>query len=401
MLIKKIMTASLLLMASSTLYAHADWTTRYGNAAKTSALSIMTNTDKYKIIWERSFVDDAAMHFYTSGPLIADHNIFYTVSSFEPYETTIVALDTASGKEKWRLSLKNHYISIYYQDGKLLSKEHRDVSEYMRALNANTGDLIYEHLMPDGTNRFLTTKNAAYFSTDENTLAGYDTKLGELAWMEKLSPGRHLGSSFAISNDYIVTQLFDGFLVFNRKNLKDSYKTWVEYTSDNNRDLSPIINTHTNTALAIFTDDTPEKSGNDKNQATLVALDLGKHTHKWKLPKQNNLIMPVLINNTIFSVQVDMSTLNAVSTETGRVRWTWKLPADDVINDSSMMVATEDVVFLATKNRVYAISQRSHQTVWQFNHHAYRLALGDNKLFMFRDQGETESRAFITALALT
>ena len=61
------------------------------------------------------------------------------------------------------------------------------------------------------------------------------------------------------------------------------------------------------------------------------------------------------------------------------------------------MVATADTLFLAGKQHVFAISLTTHQVVWQLDKHAYQLALGAGKLFIF--SGST-TETVVTAVDL-
>ncbi len=64
------------------------------------------------------------------------------------------------------------------------------------------------------------------------------------------------------------------------------------------------------------------------------------------------------------------------------------------------MVATNDALFVATANHVYAISLQTHQIVWTYDIRATRLALGDNKLFIVTTDDEPRGNAKATLIAI-
>lgn len=402
MLIKKIIAATLLLVLSSSLFASADWTNRYGNAARTRSLAIHTNPANYHDVWGEYFSPSMPGYYVAGSPIIVDHTLVLSLRTSGYDQARVIAFDVTNGDRIWSTDVRQIATDKIYQDGKVyISVYQGGHTEYIRSINAITGETLDEKPEVGDIETILADGLTAYLNVNKINLAGYNLDTGQITWMEKLSPGRHFGSIFSLSKDYLVSKTFDGFLVFNRRNGKEMYKTWVDNTLMDGIDEPAIINIDTNKAIALFTDDDLAKSGMKYNQATLVAINLDKGKVVWTLPKQNNHISPSLINNIIFCVDVGLSRMNAVDAESGLVRWSWQAPSDDKIIQNTKLAATLDVIFITTEKRVYAISQSTHKIVWQFDGDVDDIALGEGRLFMFSNGYNLDSMQFVEVVALS
>jgi hypothetical protein len=406
MQIKKIVLASLLCLVSTPLFANVDWSTYYGNSARTSSIPIVTHPENYHVLWEMPYANATSRFADIFGVVIADGKLFYVLHAESQGENinAAISINVENGVQLWNMTFDKMIYSPFYQDSKLLLTEYRDKwSKSLIALRNDKPKLIYETKLPAYTQTITPDGQTAYLNIEDITLGGYDTTFGQLNWAEKVTWGRHIDSLFAISKDYIASKSFDGFLVFNRRTGKEAYKFWIENTLFDFPDKKyapPLVNVRTQTAYALFTDDDLANSGKLKQQATLYALDLATQKLKWKLPKQTDTIQPALSGDLMFSVEVDFSKLNVINNNFGTILWSWTPPADDSIYKFSLITATADTIFISTAKRVYAISIATHATVFSYDAAAFNLALGEGKLFIFHNRKNPATQYLITAIAL-
>lgn len=121
----------------------------------------------------------------------------------------------------------------------------------------------------------------------------------------------------------------------------------------------------------------------------LVAFSLADRNVPWSVAGER-ISSDIAVSNQLLYV-VNGQKLEARSTATGAVRWSWQLPEDMTYNDlypsRCQVVVANNLVFVSAIERTYAVDLSSHQKVWEYPE-AGTLAVSDNGvLYIARRDG--------------
>lgn len=392
--------AAAIVIATPAFATEADWVGHNGNAQNTRSLNITTKPENYHLAWDilyQPYPD--AEDTLEGNPVIAEGKSINTIMTYKGKQITnhIVALDAKTGATLWKMDtpiiqlISTYFNSKFYMQGRL--DKNNDNLYALYAYDAQSGAALYAVDLPDRIHDIQPYHDAGYFSVNGNTLGKCNLNNGAILWTKPLMQGMKFSSRLSINKNYLVARSFDNISVFNRADGELVHKIQVPDTFKHPLfSNAPVINN--DDAFAVFI---------DKNQrnARLYAFNLRDGKIKWQLPNQRPYDDLVLINKTIFSVAQDGKSINAVNTETGKIEWTWAIP--DAGDDSyPSLIATADVLFVDSNEHLYAVSQTTHEVVWQYDQHVYDLALGDNKLFFthFNKNNDSDRKHYQSAIAL-
>jgi outer membrane protein assembly factor BamB len=395
-----LITAASLAFSAPVFADEADWVSDYSNPQYSYSLNITTQPANYHQVWEVPLQPDPnAKEWWTLGFTIANGKFFYGLRTYHQtrghLSTSLIALDTTTGKTLWTTNPDYSFMPPVYQNGKLFIQKCCEVPYSISAYQIDTGNVIYTFNLPDKISYVIPSENKAYFDINHHTTGEMSLITGDIIWQKTLMPGMYF-SSFSLNKRNIITSDFDAIRMIDNLSGIERYKFWVPDANRYNYQPDKAV-VNDDYAFAIFVDDSTSRTG------TLYAFDLQKLTIKWKLPAQQNRNHLVLTHKLLFSFAPGAKKINAINIDTGRIEWTWDFPADDTPTYGGYaVVASADTVFIAAKNHVYAVSLQTHEIVWKHANKARTLALGDNKLFIVgtSDITNTDAKLTLTAIAL-
>jgi outer membrane protein assembly factor BamB len=101
----------------------------------------------------------------------------------------------------------------------------------------------------------------------------------------------------------------------------------------------------------------------------LVNFDTAARQVKWSFPASSTDVFvgsPAIANGIVYVQNSGRGQLEARRESDGQIQWTWRSPWTDDAAFLGNVIATQNLVFLSTRNRVYAIDTTSRQVVWTY-----------------------------------
>jgi outer membrane protein assembly factor BamB len=130
----------------------------------------------------------------------------------------------------------------------------------------------------------------------------------------------------------------------------------------------------------------------------LVLFDSAARAVKWSVPESGTTAIdgsPAIVGETIYVHNNGSVQLEARRVSDGEVLWSWSPPWTDDFALQGNVVATDNLVFVSTTRRVYAIDLATHKAVWVYPYPG-RLAISANGiLFVLRSSIGVRSLAAI------
>jgi outer membrane protein assembly factor BamB len=398
--------AALLVTLSSPVFAQIDWLMMNdGNPARTNHLPINTQPSQYHTAWKTQLQADIDKfnYYWLVGVVIADNRVF---SSFTKYDDknrlhqVIYSQDSASGNVLWiNDEIGTHDLSLTYHQGKLLAYQTNKTAFVLSAYDFKTGQELYKVPASSRVYSYMPSGKNVYFSVSNqiDLISSLDSDNGSVNWQTPVSSGDSILSDVSINEQLIVTRSADGILAFNPANGTETYKLSIpNVTKGVNTVDAPVLDNQS--AYVLFPDVANSVKG------ILYAIDLNTRAVRWALPDQFALQHLSLSNQQLISTNATLDRINSINTATGKIDWSWNIPADEQIHDSPnshspyATVSTNDVVFIACRHHVYGISLSTHQVVWQGEQSARYLALGDDKLFIILNSADNHMKMEAIAL---
>jgi len=123
----------------------------------------------------------------------------------------------------------------------------------------------------------------------------------------------------------------------------------------------------------------------------LVDFDTTTQQIKWSANKSNTDDFEgtaAIAGTTVYALNQGQVQLEARDESTGQVLWTWHpLWQDETGFPSKNLVVTNNLVFLSTNERTYAIDTTTHQIAWIYPYLAKHLAISANGVLYIHRQG--------------
>lgn len=102
-----------------------------------------------------------------------------------------------------------------------------------------------------------------------------------------------------------------------------------------------------------------------RNSATLISFNIASRSVNWQVTASywGN---PAVANGVIYTTNYYPYQLEARSETTGALLWSWQPTRSDETGFYGDLIASDNLVFVSTNRRVYAISLSTHQPVWSY-----------------------------------
>jgi len=112
----------------------------------------------------------------------------------------------------------------------------------------------------------------------------------------------------------------------------------------------------------------------------LVNFDTAAMQVKWSIPASDSdafVGSPAVVGSTLYLQNCGRVQVEARDESDGHLLWSWQPPWSDDITFIGNVIATQNLLFVSTWARVYAIDIATHQTVWVYPYSG-RLAISSN-----------------------
>lgn len=344
-----------------------DWTTLQRNAAHDGYVHATFDPAAFTKAWEWApagssrFTEIAARKGSIFVTRTGGNN------SFQP-ETTIHALDSSNGTERWVFNAGN----IYSASGPALSGDYLAIStmisssgeNQIKVLNPDTGQFRTNLIFGAQWSRFAQPTpagNELYIASGYygNVVYSYDLSIGGDRWKANGNRGNTWdGETPAVDDRYVY--YYSGSLdVFDRatgsrvKSIVDPNWTWNGYSYLG----GPMLGSN-NHVIAY--------SGNGMGTYSvsfpLVDYDIAAGAVRWRSTRSYS-ILPAVAAGVVYAASNSQGQLDAISEATGAPQWSWMLPNGETFVGN--IIVTDTLVFVSTTAKVYAIAlDGTHEVKW-------------------------------------
>lgn len=381
---KHLIISSVLFAISTAVFAKNEWTNPYGNLAHTSFLAQQTNPAKFRVLWSKETSE------FISRPVISDNIYYIGVSDSGAYE--LVAIDIKSGNTLWNKQEKQNFTMDYavtYNNSVFVTSAHgvssTNDADYhiLEAYDAKSGRLKYSMRL---SNKNPTAVKPMVFAdsvyVQGSILESINAATGTYNWMMNIPTEETYANTLSMNDKNIYSQSEQMINVYNRSTGQQEYSLGALDAHAMLVDAPSIID-QKNNAIYYFDID-------KNNQSELHAYDLKSHNSIWSTPflTKDFVVQMTLANGEIYAARKKSQQKNDnqpmpddlvnLDSKTGAVKWSW---SDESYTLPISIAATSDTIFISSDAYTYAISMKTHQTVWKIAKTG-TLSLGKNTLLI-------------------
>lgn len=304
-------------------------------------------------------------------------------------DTTVFALDTSDGSQKWTRSLgeQSHVSGPSYADGKVYvtSMASSSSNNPQWILDAATGTVANQGIFPSQWHDFgqpTVYKDSVFLAAGYygNVVYSLDTTTALKKWETNGSGGQIWdGQSVAVDEKYVYyysgnMDVFDrvtGVLV---SSMDDPAFDWRGYSWES----APILGEEG--SIFAFSSPTRFDWG-----AKIARYTLGKPGQTW-LSARTYTTAAALKDSRLFAAREGQSMIDAIKTGDGNVAFSIPVPNGQTI--TSNLVVTENLLFATTATKVYAFNLKAegYPVVWEADGTGFLAITPDNRLLVAGDQ---------------
>lgn len=342
------MTLHVLKRPSTTWNPANDWTTHNGNARHTGFVNAVLDPANFEKLWSRTVLPNVRLHAVAVGLQQA-----FVVSDRSGEAQSLAAINLADGVTQWKYDFGsiNAVNEPAFANGRVYVTTSGHADAFLYAFDARRGSIEYRAPYQTQWARYLAPiieNDTVYFAGGRfGGLYAFDQSDGRERWFtptsqqEKWAPALHdgvlytyLGSQhpklFAVNAD-------DGQDLFN---IPDVGAQW----SPGNLQMAPSVGSTNNVFVT--------------GDYRLVAFDLTKKAVGWAA--NGNYFGTVTVGSGSVFVAKDFG-IEARDEQDGRLRWSWRSPDEAAVTS---IVASKNILLVATSNVTYAVDIAAHATVW-------------------------------------
>lgn len=353
-----------------------DWGMYQGNAAHTGYVPVTLNPADFSPRWTW-FTPDGGNGI--EPVVIAGGLVYVTSSGFFAPSSNLYALAESDMTERWRAGFGAVFRvnAPAFSGGKVYVATSGHSDTFMWSFDAATGgQLSQTAFLSQWEHYYAPTMDVGTVYTNGGNTGGvnaFNFVDGSAKWHSALNfydqwtPAvdanyvyAYLGASCIGCNDagLNVINKSDGTLAFRIQDSLFTWKGWSMYGS-------PVI--ASNDAVLVVNGRTKYYSA-DPNfpiNASLTSFNIAAHTVNWSITASywGN---PAVANGVVYATNYNPYRLEARSEATGALLWSWRPTRSDDTGFYGDVIATDNMVFVSTNRRVYAISLTTHQAVWSY-----------------------------------
>lgn len=340
--------------------AIGDWETFQRNAAHSGYVPVTLDPAQFTPRWSWSTPESGnKLH-----PVVVANGIVYAASSgYARPSSTIYALQESDSGAQWQFGfgavfqLNPPAVSA----GKVYIATSGHSDTYFWSFNATNGAKLSQVMADsqwDSYNSPVINLDMVYSPGGTfGGMYGFNFADGSSRWYLKISfPNLWAPAADAT---YLYTYHADGLNVFDRStgsivyHINDAGAVWPGL------DLfgAPVLGS--NNAVIIT------NGQGAWGDAPLSHFDLALLSRNWSIPGRY-VGNPAVANGVIYVMNASPYQLEARSESTGDLLWSWQPTRIDETKFQGSVVTTDNIVFVSTNKRVYAIDVHTHQPVWSY-----------------------------------
>lgn len=342
----------------------APWGMYQQNPSHTGYVDTNLNMKRFTLAWKVSTSQNPnGYRFDISQPVVADSMVYIIQSN----SNTLQALSSKDGHEIWRKDYTNASVNppsvvnglVYIQT---VNNYSSDTALY--GYRASDGKIVFKSPTSAQWEHYLSpTIFDKHVYVDGGTYGGmysFDASTGDKNWFTGLA--QYDGWTPAVNSKYAIAYTGGHLNVLDRlsgkiaEDITDPNYQWSGYTTG----FAPVI-LNDNEVVGI-------QSG------YLTLFDLINRNIAWSAG-------PGYIGQPAFDGRYIYASKNGglmVLNKAGKLVWSWY---QDNENVSGQMIVTDNLVFISTENKVYAISKKTHESVWSYDASG-ALSLGMGHLYI-------------------
>lgn len=405
----KLMLVSILSALSISAHADGVWTSIQGNAAHTGYVNVKTDPANFHLLWTKQLyendqtIDDGASlgaDMVTTDKLAyLDINYSYFVPARKEEmvgDRYLMAVKPETGETVWLIKRDptQFHTSLAYGNNKILSYRELYGNKGVDVIQLETGQLDFTIPIPYASGGYqadglLVDHGKMYPSFTKNNytecmLYSLDAGTGKIDWTSTLTSEASYSASMAVATpDYIVYKAVGGISVYDKKTGKFKFKItdnkFYDTNSVSGHFAVPVYDAKNNVVYVCF-------RYAPYGQYVVAAFDLTAQNIKWMSAFNTGIGFPALADNEIYIIgYADKAlVLQSMDTATGKINWTWAPESDEMLSRLSFPIVTKDLVFINGRNKILAISRKTHQKVWEFDGSG-KLALDKHTLYILKE----------------
>jgi len=335
-----------------------EWETLQRNARHDGYVPVQIDPTRYRAAWTFERPTDGSL----SSVLTWGDNVYFS----EPGSTaSIRALRASDGAPQWRRVFTGAYSSIALNPpavsgGVVYATTTGHDDTWLYALRASDGLQTYQsrfftqwgYILNPTVRNGRAYVNAGYYTGVVYAFNGTD---GSAAW--EASGGSYGMNTPAVDDDFVYAYNGSTLDVFNA----------ADGTKSTSIGPSPggVYGDHYATVMLGSPDHVFAFSGNlygPNANRQLLDYSIADGAIRW-MSMSLYSSSPAVAKGIVYATSNETHTFDALDEATGRLLWSWK-PPEQYFEFMGNVVATDNVVFVSTTTRIYAISLRYRRTVW-------------------------------------
>lgn len=379
----------------------ADWETYQGNAAHMGYVPVTLDAADFssRYRWFSPYVNAAIR------PVVTADDLVYVVSSGAfATESTLFALNETDYSTLWNYDFGSVYKvnnpAVTGGNVYVATSGHGDTA--MWSFTADTGVERFNTPFSSQWSAYYapTVYNGTVFTNGgyNGGMNAFDATTGSSAWFTGLNqydqwtPAVDANYAYAYIGESCSGCANAGLNIIDKatgtvvNRIIDSYFNWNGWSIGG----APII-TSSNTVLSI-------NQASKLYQNRLISFDITNLDMNWTVSGIFN-VNPAVADSVIYLANNSPYQLEARDEITGLLLWAWTPPETDETYFYGNVIATDNMTFVSTDKRVYAIDNSTHLEVWSYWKPGH-LAISNNGILYITTSDGVKSDGAVVAINL-
>lgn len=328
------------------------WATYQGNAKHTGLVPVFLDPNNFSVRWTTVPFGGSTLNPVAA----ANGSVFVTENSYFGANQRIAALDAANGVTKWTQDYGNIH-SIHppaYANGKVYFQTGGHEDSFLRALDAETGQLIFKSAYTNQWSRYFAPTpfdGGVYVAGGYYGGAfGFDAGSGDQIWFvgtnqyDEWTPAVDDQFVYAYTGEYDPqVTVYDRTTGNVEYSISDPGFDWNGWSMD----VAPVLGSYSELVAV--------------NAGRVVSFDLGQRVVRWER-KASFSGQPSVALGRIYVI--NGGALNVLDELTGEAEWAWEPPLSAQLRFN--IIVAMNLVFVSDDLNTYAIDLSTRQQVWSY-----------------------------------
>ena len=335
-----------------TVNALGEWETLQRTSRHDGYVPVEISAARYRMAWTWATTATGSL-----SPVVTSGDKIYFS---EPGSASVYAKRAADGVTQWRRVFTGAVNPPTVSDGVayVATTGHQDT--WLYALRASDGLQSYQsqfatqwaYILNPTVRNGKVYVNAGYYG---GVVYAFNVAGGAAAW--SASGGTYGQNTPAADDDFVYAYNGGSLTVFSA--VDGALSTSI------GPNPAGVQTDYNGTLMLGSADHVLAYGGTAYNMATkrqLIDYSIADGTARWmSIALYNNY--PAVAKGVVYATSNESYTFDALDEATGRVLWSWK-PPQQSFSFIGNVVVTDNVAFVSTNTRIYAIDLRHHRTVW-------------------------------------